>query len=334
MLSALIAIATQGPAPTLDQVYAKVRALPGVHIQGEMVRPAVVRIEFKLAPGGAMWAKYPTSEQFITPSQTITWMPDRRQFSRAKTEQSTPTPVGFEAMWPGATKMTPLGDGKAALFADQEAWEIPCQSAVVPKFSFFVAKKTGLPLGSIATANGATYEIHYRTVKVVPISAQNLRFTPPSDAKPFVASDPTANLPKAGEALPSFRVKDYDGKVASLDALLKGRKGLVLNLWFSACSGCMAELPVLSKLGREYGAKGISFLGVNPIDDARTARRTFKQHAIPFSTLVGKDAKTIAEAVGVVSYPVTIVVNAGGKVVDTLPAFDRVRLEKALESLE
>jgi peroxiredoxin len=95
----------------------------------------------------------------------------------------------------------------------------------------------------------------------------------------------------------------------------------------------MQELPALSKLGREFSAKGVAFLGVNPIDEAKTARRTLKLHQIPFSTVVGNDAKTIADALGVVAYPVTVIIDAKGKVVDTLPFFDEPRLMKALEKV-
>ncbi|MGV3616190.1 MAG: redoxin domain-containing protein [Fimbriimonas sp.] len=333
MLPLLFALAFPSKGPSLDDVYAKVQAMPGVHIRGEMVRPAVVAIEFKIAPGGRLWAKYPTSEQFVGPEETITWMRDRRQFSRAKSERNTPTPAGFESLWPNGVRMTQSKDAQAATFDGREAWEIPCQSSVTPDVRLFVEKRSWLPLGTVAVANGATYEIRYRSVKVGPLPPKDFRFVPPKDARPYKAVDPTADLPKPGATMPAFEAKDIEGRPSDMKNLLRGRKGLVVNFWFSACSGCMAELPALSKLGTEFSVKGIGFVGINPIDDARTARRTLKQHGIPFSTVVGKDAKRIADSVGVVAYPVTVVLDAGGQVVDTLPFFDEARLTKALKKV-
>lgn len=334
MLLAFVALATQSSAPTLDEVYARVRALPGVHIKGEMVRPATVAVEFKIAPGGLLWAKYPTTEQFIRNGESTTWMPDRRQYAKEKAERENPAPGGFEALWPGGSRMTPRGEGKAAFFAGQDVWEIPCASRMAPEVSLYVAKQTFLPVGTIASANGMTFEIRYKNVKVGPIAPESFRFVPPKDAKPYVPVDIRAKLPKEGMPMPSFAGKDLEGRKMNLQGLLKGRKGLVVNLWFSACTGCIQELPVLSRLGRELRARGVGFIGVNPIDSPETARRTLKLHDILFPTIAGDDAKKIAEKLGVVAYPVTIVVNGDGKVIASISSFSPPALDSALKKID
>lgn len=333
MFASLVALTLQTACPTLDEIYTKVAALPGVQLSGEMVRPSTVAMEFRIAPGGRLWARYPTSEQFISGGETVTWMPDRRQYAKEKQERGTPTPGGYESMWPGGERMTATGTGAAAMFAGQAVWMIPCRSRVAAEVSLFVSKKSLLPIGTIAKAGGTTYEIRYQKVEVGPQPEKAFRFVPPADAKPYTPSDPTAKLPKQGDAMPAFAAKDLEGRATTLSALLKGRKGLVVNFWFSACTGCVQELPVLAKLGREYPAKGVGFIGVNPIDPISAARRTLKLHGIPFPTIAGVDAKKIAESVGVVAYPVTVVLNADGKVVDTLPFFDEARLMKAIEKI-
>jgi len=92
-------------------------------------------------------------------------------------------------------------------------------------------------------------------------------------------------------------------------------------------------MPALSKLSSEYGARGVGFMGANPIDDPKTARRTSKLRGLPFPTVVGKEAQKIADGIGVIAYPVTVVLDADRKVVDTVISFDEPRLRKALDSV-
>src|SRR4051812_29412664 len=58
--------------------------------------------------------------------------------------------------------------------------------------------------------------------------------------------DPTigTNAEVAGERLPSVDVEDNDGNVMSTSDLVG--QPLVVNVWFSTCPPCKAELPVFA----------------------------------------------------------------------------------------
>ncbi|RYG36981.1 TlpA family protein disulfide reductase [bacterium] len=329
----LAALLLQMSPPTLDDVYRKTAALPGVELKSEMVSPSVIPMEFKFGPDGSLWAKYPTTEQFSTLEETITWMPDRRQFAKEKTRETNPLPVGYETMWPGGKPQTQTGDAKTATFMGKEAWEIPCKGDLVADTKLYIDKGTGLPIGTIAQFNGATYETHHLSVKIVPHSKNSLRFVAPKDAKPYEKVDLGAKLIKPQTPMPPFEGRDEKGGRLNMKALLKGKRGLLVNLWFSACTGCVAEMPALVKLDSEFRGKGIAFVGVNPIDDVSSARRTVELRKLPYRTLVGEDAQKLAKSVGVVAYPVTLMVNAEGRVVETFMGFDEARFRSALESL-
>jgi|GEM_PF-3872684 len=319
--------------PTLEDVYAKVRSLPGVEIKGEMAKPSVIALEFKVSPEGALWSKYPTSEAYLTQDGTVTWYPDRRQFAKGKPPEQNPLPAGFEPMWPKGALLAQTGDTQASTFEGGSAWRIPCRATLVPQVELFVDKRTLLPMGVVSTLGGTAYETRYMSVKPTRFTKAALGFVPPKDAKPFVAVDPTANLIKPGATLTDFAGMDIDGKRRSLRDLLNGRRGLLINLWFSACTGCVAEMPALVKLSAEYDARGVGFMGANPIDDATTARRTSKLRGLKFPTIVGKEAQKIADGIGVIAYPVTVVLDADRKVVDTIIGFDEPRLRKALDTV-
>jgi thiol-disulfide isomerase/thioredoxin len=48
-----------------------------------------------------------------------------------------------------------------------------------------------------------------------------------------------------------IETKDLEGKV------------IVINLWFTTCHPCIAELPALNKLVKEYKDKNVVFLGLS-----------------------------------------------------------------------
>lgn len=72
-----------------------------------------------------------------------------------------------------------------------------------------------------------------------------------------------ATLPqyeKKQDGIP-FSLDIINGDRVSLESL-KG-KVVVLNLWSESCSYCKSEIPVLSKLHKEYADKGVVIIGAN-----------------------------------------------------------------------
>ena len=58
-----------------------------------------------------------------------------------------------------------------------------------------------------------------------------------------VKADGTWYSPKEGETFPQFSEKDMDGRTWTNDSV-KGRV-MVINLWYSGCGPCRAEMPIL-----------------------------------------------------------------------------------------
>jgi len=116
----------------------------------------------------------------------------------------------------------------------------------------------------------------------------------------------------ARTAPPSFGGSTADGRPVSL-AALRGRVVLV-NFWASWCLECRPEMPVLERLHRELGPRGLAVVGVN----ARESRRAVSQYAdelgLTFPLVMDPDGK-IGVLYGVAALPATFLVARDGRAV-------------------
>ncbi len=316
--------------PTYREIIAKVAANQGAVVHAEMISPSVVPIEWKIARRRLV-ATYPTSVQYYSPGKWTTWMPDRREYAVLKSEDN-PVPLGFEGFWPSDQSAPEAGPPTDAIFEKRACLEYPIKVGS-QAVSLFVDKKTLLPYGTRAKANGNTYELVYRSIEFRKMSDAELRFDPPADARVAKPGQPMPELIKSGTKLSDFQAMDQSGRRHSLSSLMKGKKGLVLNFWFSSCTGCVAEMPYLVKLQSKLATDKIGIVGVNAIDEKSIIARTSQKNQLPYPTLMGKGAKDLTKQVSVMAYPVTVVLNQDQKVVDAILGFDEPRLTKALGTL-
>lgn len=324
---------TESALPDLKQVYARIAKLKGVVIRAEMVRPSSVPMAFKIAPSGFFYAQYPTSEMYLSRTEQLTWMPSKKEYSRGKPEEGNPLPAGFEVLWPGGALLHAEGVTRQTTFAGKPALELPCRAAMGHKVLLYVHPESLLPLGSLATSQGTEYEMRYLSVEEKPLSARELTFIAPPDAKPFSGPPDLSKLLKVGMKLPDFKGADFRGNPLDSRQLAKRNRGLVLNFWFSACTGCVQELPVLAKLAAPLQANKIGMVGVNPIDKSQDARRTSTTYGLTYATLVGTGAQKLAEAIGITTYPLTILADSHGTVREVILGFDEQLLQRGLKAL-
>jgi peroxiredoxin len=158
----------------------------------------------------------------------------------------------------------------------------------------------------------------------------------------LVASDlPTL---KIGEAVPSFTLKNYDGKEFSLDKVLKEKENKFAVVMFisTECPVSNAYNERMANLNDTYSKKGITFLGINANKEESTAdiAKHSEEHKFKFPVL--KDfGNKIADVYGALVTPEVYVVNKEGKLlyhgrIDDKRKVEEVTskdLENALEAL-
>src|SRR6187431_908158 len=115
-----------------------------------------------------------------------------------------------------------------------------------------------------------------------------------------------------GKEMPLLSLKTISGeKIETKD--LKG-KVIVINLWFTTCHPCIAELPALNKLVKEYKDKNVVFLGLSTDTKEILGRDFFPNYKFDFKIISG--AGDIVEKIGHTGFPTTYIVDPKGKIID------------------
>ncbi|MBO5877081.1 MAG: TlpA family protein disulfide reductase [Bacteroidales bacterium] len=132
---------------------------------------------------------------------------------------------------------------------------------------------------------------------------------------------------KPGDVFPEFELKDTKGRVWTRDDF-EGRK-VVVNFWYTGCKPCIYEMPELSRWVSRY--PDVLFVAMT-FQTAEQIERTVKERKFKFHQFV--EARAVENAVGLGSYPLTLVLDEECRVVlveaGTTPV-QRQRIEKYLK---
>jgi DsbE subfamily thiol:disulfide oxidoreductase len=87
---------------------------------------------------------------------------------------------------------------------------------------------------------------------------------------------------------------------------------LVINAWATWCGPCRQEQPALIRVFERYRDRGVSFLGIDHLDDRASARNWIEEEFdVPYPSLFDP-AGEFAAALGYPGLPATFVVDAEG----------------------
>lgn len=138
----------------------------------------------------------------------------------------------------------------------------------------------------------------------------------------------------AGETLPDVLLTDRSGAAVSLDRFL-GRP-LVVNFWFSRCAPCRRELRDFATVHGEVGDR-VQFVGVDPFDTVDAMVSFAEERGVTYDLLrdTGEhsDDRLLTDELGLVAYPVTLFVDAEGRIVRQTGELDADELRAAIEEL-
>jgi cytochrome c biogenesis protein CcmG/thiol:disulfide interchange protein DsbE len=115
-----------------------------------------------------------------------------------------------------------------------------------------------------------------------------------------------------GQPLPAFALPDLQGKLVDSHRLLG--KPVVVNLWFTTCGPCIAEMPTLNRMQREKASTGIVFLAMT-FDNSAKVRAFLQKQPFTYRQLAGAKQYCAQFSTG---YPVTFFVGRDGLIKQVL----------------
>jgi len=113
---------------------------------------------------------------------------------------------------------------------------------------------------------------------------------------------------EANAPLPEFGFSTCEGETKTT-ADYQGQP-LLINFWATWCPPCVRELPGLRDLHEELGDE-VALLGVSVDDSPAQVRGFLEDHPLPYT--LAWDSDGIATDLGISSIPLTLAVDADGK---------------------
>lgn len=106
---------------------------------------------------------------------------------------------------------------------------------------------------------------------------------------------------------PDFLWKDLEGNSYTPDKL-KGNV-VVFNFWHTTCGPCIAEMPMLNELAKQYVGKQVTFISSTPNDESQV-KKFLQKNKFDYKQVVSVDPQGIFDPFP--GWPIHIVVDKNG----------------------
>ena len=133
---------------------------------------------------------------------------------------------------------------------------------------------------------------------------------------------------REGDPMPVLSEFGLEGDLAS--APTAGRV-VLLDFWASWCAPCKASFPSLSALQREWGAQGLTVIGVS-VDEKKTAYDAFVSRLKPSFVTLRDAEKRLVRVVRVPTMPTSYLIDRKGVVRLVHEGFRGETTERALRT--
>lgn len=139
-----------------------------------------------------------------------------------------------------------------------------------------------------------------------------------------------------------INLTDMDGNPVTIKDLCAGHKVTMINCWGTWCGYCVAELPDLEELNKEFEAQDCQIVGIceNGWKEGKKelAQKQLKEAGVTFTNVLGYEG--FSEDLSISGYPTSFFVDSEGRVLTSHPVSDasiekyKAALKEALGNLE
>jgi peroxiredoxin len=137
------------------------------------------------------------------------------------------------------------------------------------------------------------------------------------------------NPDTSGLVLPDVPLEDAEGNSVSLTSY-RG-KPMVLNFWFSNCAPCAREVADFQAVHEALG-DAVQIVGVNPFDTVDSMTRFADERGVTYDRLRDPE-RSFVNVIELVAYPVTLFVDADGRILRQTGELDANELRAAIDEL-
>lgn len=113
-----------------------------------------------------------------------------------------------------------------------------------------------------------------------------------------------------GDVMYDFTITTPDGEKIQLSELLKEKKMVMLNFWYTNCSWCVKEFPVMAEAYNDY-KDDIEILALDPMNEGAEAVKAFQtQNNLPFP--MAECPTSWSNVFGIQGYPTSVFIDQYG----------------------
>ncbi|MBE6579386.1 MAG: TlpA family protein disulfide reductase [Ruminococcaceae bacterium] len=116
-----------------------------------------------------------------------------------------------------------------------------------------------------------------------------------------------------GDIMYDFTVTTSDGEELTLSKVLETKKLVILNFWYTTCSWCVTEFPLMNTLYGEYKDQ-IEIVALNPypLDDEAAVKNFKAEYELDFP--MAKCPSSWANVFGITGYPTSVFIDRYGMI--------------------
>lgn len=121
----------------------------------------------------------------------------------------------------------------------------------------------------------------------------------------------TATL-KLGDVMYDFTVTTPDGEKITLSNMLKEKKMVLINFWYTTCSWCVTEFPYMEQAYQQY-KDDVGIIGVNPLGETDAAIKAFPtNYNLNLTFPLAACPAAWSQTFGIQGYPTSVIVDRYG----------------------